>query len=136
MHEIIIFLQTFDKYKHFTYIELCFHIRQSFINNQYKVFKDEDGKIFGFVNWAWVDKKTKEQYFKTGKVKKWNCGDILLPVNFIAKKKQIEIMRWCKKETSKTIGINKNLDWLRLDNNNLIKRIFKTETKGSWLWEM
>ena len=81
MHEIIIFLQTFDRYKHFTYITLCFHIRQSFINNQYKVFKDEDGKIFGFVSWAWVDKETKEQYFQTGIVKKWNCGDILLPVN-------------------------------------------------------
>ena len=86
MHEVIIFLQTFDKYKQFTYQELWLHIQQSFFYNQYKIFRDEDKKIFGFINWAWVDEKTKEQYFKTGKVKKWNCGNNLVTVNFVAKK--------------------------------------------------
>ena len=133
MHEIIIFLQTFDRYKHFTYVKLCLHIRQSFIKNQYKVFKDEDGKIFGFVSWAWVDKETKEQYFQTGIVKKWNCGDILLPDNCVAKKNIREISKWCKNKAIKLIGENKKLDWLRLDNNNLVRRIYTIETKGSWL---
>ena len=131
MPEIIIFLQTFDKYKHFTYLELCLHIKQSLIYNQYKVFKDEDKKIFGFINWAWVDEKTKEQYFKTGKVKKWNCGNNLITVNFVAKKNILQFVRWCKKEATKIMGIDKQINWLRIDKN-LIKKI---RTKGNWLWE-
>ena len=136
MHEIIIFLQTFNKYKKFTYLELCIDIHPSFFNKQYKVFKDENGKIFGFVNWAWVDKKTKQHFFKTGKVKKWNCGDILLPINCIAKKNMREIAKWCKDKAIKLIGENKELNYLRVDNNFVLKKIIKTETKGSWLWEM
>ena len=136
MHEVIIFLQTFDKYKQFTYQELWLHIQPSFFYNQYKIFRDEDKKIFGFINWAWVDEKTKEQYFKTGKVKKWNCGNILLPVNCIAKKNMREIAKWCKDKATKLIGENKELNYLRVDNNFILKKIIKTETKGSWLWEM
>ncbi len=136
MHEVIIFLQTFDKYKQFTYQELWLHIQPSFFNNQYKIFRDEDKKIFGFINWAWVDEKTKEQYFKTGKVKKWNCGNNLVTVNFVAKKNILQIVRWCKKESTKIMGVNKQVNWLRMDKNFIIKKIKKIQTKGSWLWEM
>ena len=136
MHEIILFLQTFDKYKQFTYEELWLHIQPSYFHNQFKVFKDEDGKVFGFVNWAWVNEKIKEHYIKTGKVKKWNCGDILLPVNCIAKNNLKEIAKWCKNEATKIIGVNKEISWLRMDENFIMKKISKAQTKGRWLWEM
>ena len=136
MHEVIIFLQTFDKYKQFTYQELWLHIQPSFFYNQYKIFRDEDKKIFGFINWAWVDEKTKEQYFKTGKVKKWNCGNNLLTVKFVGKKNILQIVRWCKKESTKIMGVDKQVNWLRMDKNFIIKKIKKIKTKGSWLWEM
>ena len=52
---------------------------------------------------------------------------------FPSKKNMREIAKWCKNKAIKLIGENKKLDWLRLDNNNLVRRIYKIETKGSWI---
>ena len=58
--EVINFYKLFNRYKNNTYEELYYHIEQPINYNQYKIFKDKE--IYGFVNWAMVDKKT-EEYF-------------------------------------------------------------------------
>ena len=59
-----------------------------------------------------------------------------MPVNCIAKNNLKEIAKWCKNEATKIIGVNKEISWLRMDENFIMKKISKAQTKGRWLWEM
>ena len=101
-------------------------------NNQYKLFKDNG--IYGFANWAFVNKQTEDYFLKTGIVEDWNCGDIMLHIDFIATKNIRQIMSWLKNNSVKTLGLNKTIHWARLDNDNKIRKIMKQNTKDSWSW--
>ena len=85
MKNIIELYQRFSKYKNNTYQELYQHITPSMNLNQYKVFEDEQG-TYGFVNWAYVNEKVENNFLNTGIVENWNCGNIMLHIDFIAKK--------------------------------------------------
>ena len=56
MNEIIKFYQFFNRYKDNTDEEIYQHLIQCVNNNQYKLFKDNG--IYGFANWAFVNKQT------------------------------------------------------------------------------
>ncbi len=130
--EVINFYKTFSRYKNNTYEELYNHIIQSINYNQYKIFKDN--KIYGFTNWAFVNKEQENNFLNTGIIDNWNCGDIMLHIDFIASKNVDQIMDWLKNNSAKVLGLNKKIHWVRLDNNNKVRKIMKQTTKGSWLW--
>jgi hemolysin-activating ACP:hemolysin acyltransferase len=132
MEEIINFYQSFNRYKNNTYEELQQHIEPSIKLNQYKVFKDET--IYAFVNWAYVDQETEDNFLKTGIIDNFNCGDIMLHIDFIATKNIRKIMSWLKNNSANTLGLNKTIHWARLNNNNKVRKIMKQTTKDSWLW--
>jgi len=132
MDEIIKFYKLFYRYGQNTNEELYYHIEQSFQNNQYKIFKDN--KIYGFTNWAYVNQEAEDYFLKTGIIENWNCGDIMLHIDFIATKNIRQIMSWLKNNSARTLGLNKTIHWARLDNNNKIRKIMKQNTKDSWLW--
>lgn len=132
MEEIINFYQSFNRYKNNTYEELQQHIEPSIKLNQYKVFKDET--IYAFVNWAYVDQETEDNFLKTGIIDNFNCGDIMLHIDFIATKNIRKIMSWLKNNATKIHGANKKFKWIRLNNNNKVKKIMSVKTKDSWLW--
>jgi hemolysin-activating ACP:hemolysin acyltransferase len=123
----------FDKYKKNTYPELYYHILPSINFNQYKIFKDEKG-IYGFVNWAFVSKEIEQNFLKTGIIKNWKCGNIMLHIDFIATKNVKQIMSWLKNNSAKLLGLDKQIHWIRLNNNNKVRKIMKQTTKDSWLW--
>ena len=132
MEEIINFYQSFNRYKNNTYEELQQHIEPSIKLNQYKVFKDET--IYAFVNWAYVDQETEDNFLKTGIIDNFNCGNIMLHIDFIATKNIRKIMSWLKNNATKIHGANKKFKWIRLNNNNKVKKIMSVKTKDSWLW--
>tara|TARA_R100001440_G_scaffold9321_3_gene17550 strand:- start:4860 stop:5264 length:405 start_codon:yes stop_codon:yes gene_type:complete len=132
MEELINFYKSFNRYKNNTYEELQQHIEQSINLNQYKIFKDET--IYGFVNWAYVDQKTENDFLKTGILDNFNCGDIMLHIDFLATKNVRKIMSWLKNNSANTLGLNKVIHWARLSNNNKVRKIMKQTTKDSWLW--
>lgn len=132
MEEIINFYQSFNRYKNNTYEELQQHIEPSIKLNQYKVFKDET--IYAFVNWAYVDQETEDNFLKTGIIDNFNCGDIMLHIDFIATKNIRKIISWLKNNATKIHGANKKFKWIRLNNNNKVKKIMSVKTKDSWLW--
>ena len=74
------------------------------------------------------------KFLKTGIIENWNCGDIMLHIDFIATKNIRQIMSWLKNNSARTLGLNKTIHWARLDNNNKIRKIMKQNTKDSWLW--
>jgi len=135
MKNIIELYQKFSKYKNNTYQELYQHITPSMNLNQYKVFQDEQG-TYGFVNWAYVNQKIENNFLNTGIVENWNCGNIMLHIDFIAKKNIRQIMSWLKNNSAKNLGLNQTIHWARLSNNNKIRTVMKQNTKDSWLWEV
>ena len=130
---IINLYHNFNKYKKNTYPELYYHILPSINLNQYKIFKDEQG-IYGFVNWALVNKEIEQNFLKTGLIKNWKCGNIMLHIDFIATKNVKQIMSWLKNNSAKLLGLNKEIHWIRLDNHNKVRKIMKQTIKDSWLW--
>jgi len=130
---VINLYHSFNKYKKNTYPELYYHILPSINLNQYKIFKDDQG-IYGFVNWAFVNKEVEENFLKTGLMKNWKCGNIMLHIDFIATKNVKQIMSWLKNNSAKLLGLNKKIHWIRLDSNNKVRKIMKQTTKDSWLW--
>jgi len=135
MRNIIELYQKFSKYKNNTYQELYQHITPSMNLNQYKVFQDEQG-TYGFVNWAYVNETVENNFLNTGIVENWNCGNIMLHIDFIAKKNIRQIMSWLKNNSAKNLGLNQTIHWARLSNNNKIRTVMKQNTKDSWLWEV
>nr|BAR19917.1 ACP:hemolysin acyltransferase (hemolysin-activating protein) (HlyC) [uncultured Mediterranean phage uvMED] len=130
--EVINFYKQFNRYKTNTYEELYNHIIQSINYNQYKIFKDKG--LYGFTNWAFVNQQTEDKFLNTGIIDNWNCGDIMLHIDFIATKNVKQIMSWLKNNSAKLLGLNKKIHWVRLDNDNKVRKIMKQTTKGSWLW--
>jgi|TARA_A100001015_G_scaffold186629_1_gene207755 hemolysin-activating ACP:hemolysin acyltransferase len=131
-NEIINFYKSFNRYKNNTYEEIYNHIIQSINNNQYKIFKDK--YIYGFTNWAFVNQQTEDKFLNTGIIDNWNCGDIMLHIDFIATKNVRQIMSWLKNNSANILGINKKIHWVRLDDNNKVRKIMKQTTKNYWLW--
>ena len=131
-NEVINFYQKFDRYKNNTYQELYNHIIQSIHFNQYKIFKDKE--IYGFVNWAMVDKKTENYFFKTVQVLNWNFGNIMIHIDFLANKNIRKIYKWSQNNLAKIIGLYKSTNWIRLNKTNKIRNIVNKNIKDSWLW--
>jgi len=130
--EIINFYKSFNRYKKNTYEELYYHIEQSINFNQYKIFKDKE--IYGFVNWAMVNKKTEDYFLKTGEVLDWHCGDLMIHIDFLANKNIRKIYKWSKNNLAKIIGLGNSTNWIRLNETNKIRNIVKKDIKDSWLW--
>ena len=91
INEIIKFYQSFNRYKDNTDEEIHQHLIQCINNNQYKIFADNG--IYGFTNWAFVNQQTEDYFLKTGIIEDWNCGDIMLHIDFIATKNIRQILK-------------------------------------------
>ena len=132
-NQIINLYKSFNRYKNNTYEELYNHILPSINYNQYQIFNDSE--VYGFTNWAFVNEQTENNFLKTGIIEDWNCGTIMLHIDFIATKNVKQIMSWLKNNSAKVLGLNKKIHWVRLDNENKVRKIMKQNTKDSWLWE-
>tara|TARA_Y100000361_G_scaffold129929_1_gene125677 strand:+ start:303 stop:716 length:414 start_codon:yes stop_codon:yes gene_type:complete len=124
--EIINLYYKFDKYKKNTYPELYYHILPSINLNQYKVFKDEQG-IFGFVNWAYLNKEIEKSYIQTSTIYKneWKSGDYLWLYDIVIIRKSKEVMSWVYNYFKKLLKTNESISWLRLDKNDKVYRVSK-----------
>ena len=129
--EVINFYKTFNRYKNNTYQELYNYLIQPYELKQFKIFKNK--KIYGFVNWAFVNQLTQDNFLTTGRINNWNCGNIITHIDLLAKKNVKEIYKWSRKNLEKK-SINKTTQWLRLTKNNKIRTIVKKKIKDNWLW--
>ena len=124
--EVINLYYHFDKYKKNTYPELYYHILPSINLNQYKIFKDKRG-IFGFVNWAYLNKDVEKAYVTSSKIYKneWKSGVNLWLYDIVILRKSNEVMSWVYNYFKKLLKTNESISWLRLNKQDQVYRVSK-----------
>ena len=124
--EVINLYYHFDKYKKNTYPELYYHILPSINHNQYKIFKDDKG-IFGFVNWAYLNKDVEKAYVTSSKIYKneWKSGVNLWLYDIVILRKSKEVMSWVYNYFKKLLKTNESISWLRLNKQDQVYRVSK-----------
>ena len=133
INKVINLYYKFPRYKDNTYSELFYHIFPSIKLNQYKLFEDKDG-VYGFCNWSFLNQDKHNHFIKTGIVDDWNCGNLMTHIDFVATKNINKIMNWLKDNCVKFLGLNKTIYWVRLSDDNKVRKIMKQTTKDTWLW--
>ena len=123
--EIIKLYRKFSKYDSYTDREIAKSIIPSLSLSQYTVFKDKKNlKVYGFVNWAFVNNENKKLFLSTGIIDdfNWNTGNNLIFIELIATKNIKKIFDWSVKKADTFNNIEKEFNWIRV-NNNKVKRI-------------
>ena len=123
--EVIELYRKFSKYDSYTDKELAKSIIPSLSLSQYKIFKDKKNlKVYGFVNWAFMNKENKESFLSTGIIDNldWNTGNNLIFIDLIGTKNIKQIFDWSVNKASTFDNIEKEFNWIRV-NNNKVKRI-------------
>ena len=126
INKIINLYYKFPRYKDNTYSELFYHIFPSIKLNQYKLFEDKNG-VFGFVNWAYLNKDVEKEYVKNSKIYKneWKSGVNLWLYDIVIIRKSKEVMSWVYNYFKKLLKTNESISWLRLDENDKVYRVAK-----------
>jgi hemolysin-activating ACP:hemolysin acyltransferase len=123
--EIIELYRKFSRYDSYTDKELAKSIIPSLSLSQYKIFKDNKNlKVYGFVNWAFMNKENKKSFLSTGIIDNldWNTGNNLIFIDLIGTKNIKQIFDWSINKASSFNNIEKEFNWIRV-NNNKVKRI-------------
>jgi len=123
--KVIELYRKFSKYNSYTDRELAKSIIPSLSLSQYKIFKDNKNlKVYGFVNWAFMNKENKETFLSTGIIDNfdWNTGNNLIFIDLIGTKNIKQIFDWSINKASSFNNIEKEFNWIRV-NNNKVKRI-------------
>ena len=123
--KVIELYRKFSKYNSYTDRELAKSIIPSLSLSQYKIFKDNKNlKVYGFVNWAFMNEENKETFLSTGIIDNfdWNTGNNLIFIDLIGTKNIKQIFDWSINKASSFNNIEKEFNWIRV-NNNKVKRI-------------
>ena len=123
--EIVKLYRKFSKYDYYTDREIAKSIIPSLSLSQYTVFKDKKNlKVYGFVNWAFMNNENKKLFLSTGIIDdfNWNTGNNLIFIELVATKNIKQIFDWSVKKASTFNNIEKEFNWIRV-NNNKVKRI-------------
>jgi len=123
--EVIELYRKFSRYDSYTDRELAKSIIPSLSLSQYKIFKDNKNlKVYGFVNWAFMNKENKKSFLSTGIIDNldWNTGNNLIFIDLIGTKNIKQIFNWSINKASSFNNIEKEFNWIRV-NNNKVKRI-------------
>ena len=126
INKIINLYYSFPKYQNNTYQDLFYHILPSLKLNQYKLFEDKNG-VFGFVNWAYLNKDVEKEYVKNSKIYKneWKSGVNLWLYDIVIIRKSKEVMSWVYNYFKKLLKTNESISWLRIDENDKVYRVTK-----------
>lgn len=132
--ELISFYKKFERYRASNDDYLAISIIPSIKLDQYKIFKDENNEIYGFINWAYLNNKEEKKYRILKKIEfdKWNSGENVWVHNFVSLKDQEGMTNWLQKYFTEKFNIDKTIKWLRLNENNIYS-YNEVTTKESWL---
>ena len=91
--------------------------------------------MIAFTNWAFLNKDAEKKFIQTGDLEDnfWKSGNELWHIDTVCVKNLNKIMSWTKQYFTKTLGINKPINWLRISDDNKIYRKTTRFTKESWL---
>ena len=133
MQDIISLYRSYSKFDVCINDDLISYLSPSIFLNQYKkhYYKND---LIGFTNWALLSNDAHNKFKKTGLIdnEDWNSGNHLWHIETICKSNLNEIMKWTKSFLTKQFGIGKQINWLRIKDDKII-RVVKRTTKKGWL---
>jgi hemolysin-activating ACP:hemolysin acyltransferase len=133
MQDIISLYRSYSKFDVCINDDLISYLSPSIFLNQYKkhYYKNE---LIGFTNWALLSDDAQNKFKETGLIdnEDWNSGNHLWHIETICKSNLNEIMKWTKSFLTKKFGIGKEINWLRIKDDKII-RVVKRTTKKGWL---
>ncbi len=120
---IIDLYKKFEKYKSYRDDELFAHIYPSIKLGQYKIHIDKQG-LYGFQNWAYLDDLEQDNFIRTHEIyyDAWNSGNNIWHVDLVATRNVLQIADWTKQHFTQLLGCNRNVKWLRVYNDRIVKK--------------
>jgi len=113
--------------------DICLHVCPSILLNQYTINRDDNGQLYGFTNWAFLDEKTEQKFIDHQYLSfnDWNTGDRAWVIDTIYIKPH-NIMAFNKTFFTHLLGTGKMVQWLRLADDGSVRNHFKVITKEHW----
>ena len=133
MQDIITLYRNFNKFNICADEQLNEYLNPSIQLNQYKKHY-HNNQLIGFTNWALLSNQAHINFKSNGILSKkdWNSGNNLWHIETICKSNLKNIMDWTKSFLTKKFGIGKDINWLRIKDNKIVRIVTRT-TKESWL---
>jgi hemolysin-activating ACP:hemolysin acyltransferase len=133
MQDILKLYRQHKKYDNFNDNDLRLYLFPSLHLDQYRRHYLND-KLVGFTNWAYLSDQAQNKFKKTGLLNKqdWKSGNNLWHIETVCNTNLKDIMTWTKTFFAKQFGIGKEISWLRIKDNKIIREVTVT-TKESWL---
>ena len=115
--------------------DICYHVCPSILLSQYSINRDENGEMYGFTNWALLSDEAEKKFLSQQPLSfnDWKSGDNIWHIETVCIMNLGEIISWTKNNLAKNYGLNRLINWARVDNNK-IRSLQKVYTKDSWLW--
>ena len=133
MKDIISLYRNYSKFDVSLDDDLVSYLSPSILLNQYKkhYLKNE---LIGFTNWALLSDDAHNKFKQTGIINNedWNSGNNLWHIETVCISNLKNIMKWTKSFLTKKFGIGKEINWLRIKDDKII-RVVKRTTKKGWL---
>jgi len=133
MKDIISLYRNYNKFDVSLDNDLISYLSPSIVLNQYKkhYLKNE---LIGFTNWALLSDDAHNKFKQTGIINNedWNSGNNLWHIETVCISNLKNIMKWTKSFLTKKFGIGKEINWLRIKDDKII-RVVKRTTKKGWL---
>jgi hemolysin-activating ACP:hemolysin acyltransferase len=133
MQDILKLYRKHKKYDNFNDNDLRLYLFPSLHLDQYRRHYLND-KLVGFTNWAYLSDQAQNKFKKTGLLNKqdWKSGNNLWHIETVCNTNLKDIMSWTKTFFANQFGIGKEISWLRIKDNKIIREVTVT-TKESWL---
>ena len=131
---ISLYKDHYDNWRNDTLKDIYHHIYPSLYLGQYTINRDDDGKIYGFTNWAFFNEDAEQNFLdnRSPRMEDWLSGDKTWIIDSIYTKAH-NGMKFNKTFFTHLLGPGKTIQWLRLAPNGLIRNHFKVVTKEHWL---
>tara|TARA_R110000782_G_scaffold84298_2_gene164505 strand:- start:532 stop:945 length:414 start_codon:yes stop_codon:yes gene_type:complete len=134
MRDILELYRKFDMYKELNDADLRLHLFPCLNLDQNRKHYIND-KLVGFTNWAFLSDKAQVKFKKTGLIDRedWRSGNHLWHIDTVATSHLQDVISWTKNHFTQKFGTDKEINWLRIKDDTIIRQSTRT-TKDNWLW--
>jgi len=114
--------------------DICHNVSPCILLNQYHINRNENGEMYGFTSWAFLDQATEQKFIDQHKLSfnQWNTGNRVWVIDTIYTKSHNNMM-FNKTFFTHLLGPGKMIQWLRLNTDGSLRNHFKVITKEHWL---
>jgi cytolysin-activating lysine-acyltransferase len=120
----------FPRYSNHTYEDVHTHIAPSIELDQYKIHYNK-GVPYAFTNWAFLNEDAEQRFMTTAILnpEDYNSGNRPWYVDMVCTQDLKTVMKWLKQHFTNLLGYNKPVKWLRVSDDDTIRRVVTHYTK-------